>query len=207
MLRKIVTSLLFTFALAGTVMAAEPTYEELLNRVDALESEVADMKENYVSKDEFAEFVKSMFGGFGFTPTEEEAETETAPQTKEAEVSETSCTFNGFTFEYLSNELYTRDDGEYVILHFNYTNNSGQTSTPYYSLNVNAFQNGVRLQSSMLFQSGIEAVELAFTEIQDGTTVEIGIPFQVKDHSDISMEIGPMMRTEDQVFKLTVPIE
>ena len=72
MLRKIVTSLLFTFAMAGTVMAAEPTYEELLNRVDALESEVADMKENYVSKDEFAEFVKSMFGGFGFTPTEEE---------------------------------------------------------------------------------------------------------------------------------------
>lgn len=206
MLRKIVTSLLFTFAMAGAVMAAEPTYEELLNRVDALESEVADMKENYVSKDEFAEFVKSMFGGF--TPTEEEeAETETAPQTEEAEGSETSCTFNGFTFEYLSNELITKDDGEYVILYFNYTNNSGQTSTPYYSLGVAAFQNGIRLQSYMFLHSENEALDLAYTEIQDGTTVEIGIPFQVKDHSDVSIEIGPMMRTEDQVFKLTVPIE
>lgn len=98
----------------------------------------------------------------------------------------------GFTYKYLKNEVKNVDGEDYVYVFFEYTNDSGETATPYYSLAVQAFQNGIQINSYMSYGEGIPEAETAFKEIKTGTTTEIALKFELSDDSPVSLEISPM---------------
>lgn len=106
-------------------------------------------------------------------------------------------TAKGFTYKYLNNEVKEVNGTNYVFVFFEYTNNSGETSTPYYSLTVSAFQNGIAMQSYISINDEVPEAELAFKEIKTGTTANIAYKFELSDDSPISLEIHPMFSFGD----------
>lgn len=123
----------------------------------------------------------------------------TEPQSDaEAEVaSDFQYSQDGFTYKYLKNEVKTIDGSDYVYIFFEYTNDSGETSTPYYSLATTAYQNGVQIDSYISIQDGVPEADVAFKEVKTGTTVDIALKFALSDDSPVSVEISPMLTYGD----------
>lgn len=104
-----------------------------------------------------------------------------------------SYSAEGFTYKYLKNEVKNIDGTDYVFVFFEYTNDSGESSIPCYSLTVTAFQNGIEIDSFMSMSDGIPEAERAFKEIKNGTTTDIALKFELSDDSPIELEISPMI--------------
>lgn len=100
---------------------------------------------------------------------------------------------DGYTYKYLKNQVETIDGTDYVYVFFEYTNDSGQTATPYYSLTTKAFQNGVEIQSYMSIDDPISEANTTFKDVQTGSTTDIAIKFELVDDSPVSIEIQPMV--------------
>lgn len=106
-------------------------------------------------------------------------------------------TAEGFTYKYLNNEVKEIDGTNYVFVFFEYTNNSGETAMPYYSLTVSAFQNGIEMESYMSIDDGVPEADIAFKEIKTGTTTNIAYKFELSNNSPVSVEIQPMVSWGD----------
>lgn len=107
-----------------------------------------------------------------------------------------SYSAEGFTYKYLKNEMKTIDGTDFVFVYFEFTNDSGNTTSPYYSLTSRAFQNGVEIESYMSFDEGVPEAETAFKEVKTGTTVDIAFKYELADDSPVSIEISPMFITD-----------
>lgn len=105
-----------------------------------------------------------------------------------------SYTQEGHTYKYLDNEIINDDaNGKRVVIYFEYTNDSGQTTTPANALTVSAFQNGVELDGIMPgYDNAIPEADTAYKDVQSGTTVNIALIYTLSDESDVSLEISPM---------------
>ena len=104
---------------------------------------------------------------------------------------------DGYTYKYLKNQVETIDGTDYVYVFFEYTNDSGQTAMPYYSLTTKAFQNGVEIQSYMSIDDSISEANTTFKDVQTGSTVDIAIKFELVDDSPVSIEMQPMVSWGD----------
>ena len=85
-----------------------------------------------------------------------------------------------------------------VFVFFEYTNDSGETSVPYYSLITTAFQDGIEINSYISMGDGVPEAEKAFKEIKSGTTTEIALKFELSDDSPVELEIRPMLLIGDE---------
>lgn len=191
---------LIAFMMASPVFAEESRIAELEAEVAALQEEIAQIKENYVTKDEIAELIEAFAGDFSIIPeTKEEVTAEEEVPAEEVTVSDDNTySADGFTFTYLKNEIYTASDGtEYALVYYEFTNDSGNTVSPYWSLSTRAFQNGIQLTAATLFGTDIRELELAETQIRTGTTVTIALAYKLDDHSNLILEISPMMISAD----------
>lgn len=106
-----------------------------------------------------------------------------------------------YTYKFLKHEVkISDDDKDYLFIYFEFTNNSGHSTTPFYTdLNVKAFQNGVSLTQciSNLYSDTVPEEDIAFKNIQDGTTVTIALRYILSDDSAVSLEINPMIIWDD----------
>ena len=115
---------------------------------------------------------------------------------------------DGYTYKYLKNQIETIDGTDYVYVFFEYTNDSGQSAMPYYSLTTKAFQNGVEIQSYMSIDDPIPEANTAFKDVQTGTTTDIAIKFELVDDSPVSIEIQPMVSWGDiEIGEFTFDLE
>lgn len=104
---------------------------------------------------------------------------------------------DGYTYKYLKNQVETIDGTDYVYVFFEYTNDSGQSTMPYYSLSTKAYQNGVEIQSYMSIDDPIPEANTAFKDVQTGTTTNIAIKYELTDNSPVSIELKPMVSWGD----------
>ena len=141
---------------------------ELEAQVAELESELSEMKEKYEKNE------------------------------KENEAGDFAYTQDGYTYKYLKNEIIEDNtNGKRVVIYFEYTNESGQTTSPANALNIRAFQNGIELNWMMPdFNNSIPEADVAFKDIQSGTTTDIAMIYTISDESDVSIEISPMFYTD-----------
>lgn len=107
-----------------------------------------------------------------------------------------SC--EGFTYKYLKNEIKNIDGIDYLYVFFDYTNDSGETSVPYYSLTVSAFQEGIEMTPYASFDEGIPEADKAFKEIKTGTTTDIALKYELYSDAPVSLEISPMITFGDE---------
>lgn len=103
----------------------------------------------------------------------------------------------GFTYKYLKNEVLNIDGTDYVYVFFEYTNDSGETAMPYYSLSVQAFQGGIQIDPYMSFDESIKEAEIAYKDIKTGTTTDVAFKFEITDDSPVSIEVSPMFIVGD----------
>ena len=115
---------------------------------------------------------------------------------------------DGYTYKYLKNQVETIDGTDYVYVFFEYTNDSGQSAMPYYSLAVQAYQNGVELNSGSVYDTGIPEADNTMKSVQNGTTIEVAFPFELADKSQVSIEVRPMVIIGDmEIGEYTFDLE
>lgn len=129
----------------------------------------------------------------------EEKETETETQSMEETSSDIDFEYSadGYTYKYLKNEVETINGEDYVHIYFDYTNGSEQSNTPFYSLFITAYQNGVELESGSVFETGVTEVDNTMKNVQSGTTLTVAYPYKLNDTSPVSIEIKPMISFGD----------
>lgn len=116
---------------------------------------------------------------------------EKSGETEIETVSDFEYEADGHTFKYLKNEVAEKDGEEFVYVFFEYTNDSGESTTPYYALSVNAYQNGVQIDPYISYDEPFEEADTAYKDIKSGTTVDIALKFLLSDDSPVSIEISP----------------
>ena len=119
-----------------------------------------------------------------------------------------TCEMAGFTYAYLKNEVIEQNGDEFAVLYFDFTNNSGENSAASWALNMQAFQDGVQLDSYILFMTGDDdrekALENAGKQVQDGTTIEVAMAFKITSRNDITLDIGEMYPWEPEEFTVVL---
>ena len=177
MKKKLLSALLC----ASFIFVSAPVYaDEITDKIADIESRISQL-ENEVDE------LKTQLIG---EPSEQ-------ANTSESQ-SEFSFTSEGHTFTYLKNEVGPNHEGkDRVIIYFDYTNNTGETYCPGFALSINAFQNGISLDSAGWLGSGITEEENFYKEIKDGTTLQVAIGFTLQDYSQINLEISPLFMTND----------
>lgn len=101
--------------------------------------------------------------------------------------------------QYLKYELSEDYEGNpTVILYFNYTNTSGETTNAGFSFLPKVFQNGVACEDAILFDSP-EQVNARFTDIQNGYSIDVAFPYVLTDMSDITLELNEVISFSDPI--------
>ena len=204
-MKKLIIVSVAALLMASPAFAEEERIAELESEVSALQEEIADIKENYVTKDEIAELVEAFAGGLSLIPESQEEVQEEVQE--DAPEDENTYSAEGYTFTYLKNEIYNGSDGEYALVYYEFTNDSGKTVSPSWSLTTKAFQNGIQLQGAYLFGTDIKELELADTQIRSGTTVTVAFAYKIEDHSNLILEISPMILYGDtKIFEKEIEL-
>lgn len=137
----------------------------------------------------------------------EEPQSEEVPQEEIIE-SGTEFDYEDMHIRYTGYEFGQNMAGEQtLIVYFDFTNNSAENKMFAYSFNVKAFQNGVELDSSLMFSNDI--CKNRDNEIQPGTTISLGEDFLIgEDRSDISLQIEPFISfTNERLMDISIQLQ
>lgn len=106
-----------------------------------------------------------------------------------------SYSANGYTFKFLSYKLGKNSSGDKcVITYWNFTNKSGKSVTPYWSLTLRAYQNGVELTPYSSYDGKYPEVETCYYKnIQNGAKAKIAYMHKISGKSTVSFEISPQL--------------
>lgn len=127
------------------------------------------------------------------------------PMENESTESTTEFDYEDMHVRYTGHELGQNMAGEKtLIVYFDFTNNSSENKSFAYSFSAKAFQNGVELDSSLLFSN--DTCKNRDNEIQPGTTVPVGVDFVLgEDMSDISLQVTPWISFTDEIL-MDIPL-
>lgn len=136
---------------------------------------------------------------------ENQAEEPIGEPVEESAESGTEFDYEDMHVRYTGHELGQNMAGEKtLIVYFDFTNNSSENKSFAYSFSAKAFQNGVELDSSLLFSN--DTCKNRDNEIQPGTTVPIGVDFVLgEDMSDVSLQIEPWISFTNETL-LNIPL-
>lgn len=132
---------------------------------------------------------------------------EQMPQEESAD-SSTEFDYEDMHVRYTGHEIGQNMAGEQtLIVYFDFTNNSAENKMFAYSFSVKAFQNGVELDSSLLFSN--DACKNRDNEIQPGTTINLGEDFVLgSDRSNISLQIEPFISfTNERLMDISLQLQ
>ncbi len=74
-----------------------------------------------------------------------------------------------------------------LIVYYDFTNNSNETTTAQMHSYIQVFQNGTQCESAF-FMDENEAIRNYSTNIQPGITINVGEPFKISDMSNVTIE-------------------
>lgn len=117
---------------------------------------------------------------------------------------------DGYKFKYLSYKMGKNSSGERcIITYWKFTNKSGKSQIPYWTLSFRAYQNGVELDPYSSYDNKYPEVDICYNKnVQNGTTVKIAYMHKIKGNSPISIEISPMLIYENtKIGKMKINIK
>lgn len=114
------------------------------------------------------------------------------PESAGKKISDTEFEYDGMNVKYLRHETGTDDYGDrYLIVYFDFANNSGENKSFDSEFSGKAFQNGVQLDS--YYMKVNDESENYGREIQTGTKITVGKVFSIgESNSDVTIQIEPM---------------
>ncbi len=104
--------------------------------------------------------------------------------------------YNNLDVKYLKHEI-TFDEyyNKALVVYYEFTNNSNENQTFYYSFSGKCFQNGVEMEETWMFDN--QETDNARKEIRPGTTVTVATAFEIGTDTDgIVLEITPWFGSE-----------
>lgn len=116
-------------------------------------------------------------------------------------------TINNCTVKYLRHELKNDVWGdEYLVVYYEFTNNTNSSTSFGYTISDQAFQNGVKLESSY---SRLEAeANDKYTEIKPGVTITVYSLFTLRDKSVVELEVDEWISFDEKAEdNMTLSIE
>ena len=115
----------------------------------------------------------------------------------------------GFTYEvegqsytYLRHEVTDHKGEEYVVFYFEYTNDSGETSSCDRYIHLQVFQDGLELTGTRWI--GNEAMENSMKKVQTGTTIEVAFGFKITSKNDVTLDIGYSRDWDPEEYTFTL---
>lgn len=75
-----------------------------------------------------------------------------------------------------------------LVIYYEFTNNSDENKSFDYTIGAKAFQGGVELDSSLFHVNG--NTKDSGADIQPGTTVEVASAYELRDNSEITLEVS-----------------
>lgn len=107
------------------------------------------------------------------------------------------CKYNGLQLTYLRHEMTTNYIGEEcIVVYYEFTNNSKETTSYAYNFDSQAFQNGVELEQSLYLLDDVE--DNRYKDIKPGVSVEIYNLFIPSDDSVVELEINNFYSIKNQ---------
>lgn len=116
--------------------------------------------------------------------------------------------YDDMVVEYLEYKIEDNAAGEEcLVLYFDFTNNTDENQTFLYAFSVNAFQNGVALDSSLMHVN--EETKNHSREIQPETTIKVANAFLLSEStSPVDIEVEPWISfSEEKLMEFTVEIK
>ena len=162
-------------------------YEILLEDYNELKSKYKKLKKKYNE-------LKAQYEGT------EDQEGEEAGPSSDPEASEDTGEYifetDGFTYKYLRSEIYQSNGTDFLVVHFNYLNESGKESNACGGATIRAFQNNVSAQTYTLIGSGIDDLNNGYTAVRSGGNIDFALGFEIKSMDDVIISMSPYFRTE-----------
>lgn len=134
--------------------------------------------------------------------------TQTVVEEEIAEVDDGIIDFNadGCNLKYLRHEMAKNSiDDECLVVYFQFTNNSTENKSCLYTFDDKTFQNGVELDISYFLLDDVESNK--DKEIKPGTTVEVYYLYELRDESDVELEVSEWMSFSDEKDVMLLEIE
>lgn len=90
-------------------------------------------------------------------------------------------------------------DEPVIVIEFEFTNNSDEAANFMFSLNVQAFQSGIELDSTVI---GVDEIDssLLMADIKPGVTLKLKDGFKLRDTSDVTVEVSELFSFNDEVL-------
>lgn len=111
-----------------------------------------------------------------------------------------------YDVELLDAQKLTSYDGEeLLVVFYNFTNNSEDTTSATIALHFKAFQDGVQLDSGYLSEDGLPADKAAtydadWKDIRPGTTIQCYAAFVPASTSDIEVEVTELISFDNTIL-------
>lgn len=103
-------------------------------------------------------------------------------------------------------DISTIADAKYITVYYQFTNNSDSNRIFYVTVSAQAFQNGVELQSSVMYTS--EETRTAEAEIKPGVTSLVARAYRLQDDSPVLLEVSPFISfSDDATDSATIELE
>lgn len=126
------------------------------------------------------------------TPSSEIKQTQAV--NTEAPLDETKCDFDTFSVEILDAAFSTDYEGKKIIvINANYTNKSDDSKAFLWQSQVQAFQNGIELDTAIVLNDSIYDAGLAQKEIKKDVQLKVQSAFVLQDDSPVEVEIGELI--------------
>lgn len=96
-----------------------------------------------------------------------------------------------YTVEIQSGVITEDYEGEpAVVIDYTWTNNSSETTSPFLSVSIDAFQDGIGLQSAFILNNDIYDGSMSMTDVRPGTTITVQAAFKLNNTtSPVEVEI------------------
>ena len=123
-------------------------------------------------------------------------------QAEEQRTQETDFTYNnkGIVCIYTGNGTTVFNGKTFTVLYFDFTNNTGDAIRPT-NLVIQAFQNGIEVQSYSLFGSDISEIDNTSKDILNGTSIKIAYAYDTDSKEDMTIRIHPNFTWENSDVK------
>ena len=188
MLKKIIVGMAAIAMMCMPVAAESVDTSELLQRIEDLEARVAALEAQ-----------------IGIVP-EGVADAQEQEVVEQGDV-ETGMVANGCTLSFKRAEIGKAYDGkDAVILYFDFTNGSGDTTAAEYEFYIKVYQNDREQENTVL--TGNQAFDDQYVELRSGAdTVEVAYAAEITDTSDIIVNISSMSDWSVEDVEFSVSLE
>ncbi|MGM7666736.1 DUF5067 domain-containing protein [Microbacterium sp. A93] len=146
----------------------------------------SDDTKTFTFEDETLSYEVSALGETWTVDLQQTSETPAvAPAAEEKSTSDLGVTIGGASFS----EDY--EGAPVIVVDFEFTNGSEETTSFMMSTTTQAFQGGIELDAYSIGVEGLDSNN-SMTDLKPGASIDVQVPFTLRDESPVTVEVGEM---------------